>query len=93
MAQFRQIILDYLENVEPEKYEALRARRELFSTVMVLSTSMAEEAAEVAKRLKNIHPSMSAIEADIQAQAIVISECLPTVGADAEDIVNLRDAG
>lgn len=93
MAQFRKIILDYLEVTEPEKYRALREGGQLFSTVMLLSEEMVEAALEVAEELRASYPSMSAIEVDIQAEAIVISDYLPTMGSAAEDIASLREAG
>ena len=43
MAQYRQIILDYLESYQPEQYEELRSRRMLLSTVIELSLPVASD--------------------------------------------------
>jgi len=87
MPQYTQIILDYWEYVEPERYARLRQDRQLLHTAKELADVMADEARRIEIELLHAYPEMTDSEARVEAEAIVIEQCLPASAASVADMV------
>ena len=59
MAQFSQIVLDYLRHYQPRKYNELRQQRQLRPVMETLVDALYEETARAFAHLEEAHPDQS----------------------------------
>ena len=83
MAQYTQMVLDYLEHSDPKFYEHLREEKMLLETARALATEMAGETARIHEQLKANLPDEYAL---FQAEMLVVDEFLPTTPIPIEDM-------
>ena len=77
MAQFQQMVLDYLEQYEPGRYEQLKNQRRLLSSVKALAECMYEETDRIKTRLKATETELSEEQIRIEAEALAAAQFLP----------------
>ena len=77
MAQFQQIVLDYLEHYQPDEYRRLVKRRELEAAMDALVDQLYEETEAALKRYRATDPDGSLEMLRLQAENIAIATVLP----------------
>ena len=77
MAQFYRIVMEYLEEYEPEQMAALQRERQLLSYVKELADTLHSESARIAERLRDHYPEMSDEQLQIEAEDAAIAAILP----------------
>lgn len=88
MPQYISMILDYLEEVEPERFRRLSEERRLFTTVREMAAEMARETDRIYEAL-GTDSDLSDEQRRMEAEARVIADFLPAV---ADDLVRERHA-
>ena len=86
MAQFQQIVLDYLEHYKPTEYQRLVEQRELREAMDRLVERLYGEAERVMAHLREAHPGASEEERRIEAERVAIATILPFPTEDENNI-------
>ncbi len=88
MAQFQQMVLDYLEHYQPEQYEALKQERRLRAHMddLVDELYLATEAFRVT--LTGQYPDRSEEQLSLEAELLAVEAILPEVATISDQVTN-----
>ncbi len=88
MAQFQQVVLDYLEHYKPEEYEALKAERRLLERMNELVEQLYGERDRELQVLKANNPDKSDDQLTLFAEQLAIATVLPLHGVELDVLPN-----
>ncbi len=77
MGQFQQIVLDYLEHYEPERFEHLKQTRVLRAHLSELVDQLYSETDRAFQQLRERHPDRSHEQLRLYAERLAIAAVLP----------------